>query len=1152
MRYGGIGRSECMRIHAIEKTAVRTPLGSYEFLVMPFGLVNAPSTFQRFMEIALRPYLTKFCMVYIDDIIIFSKTAEDHADHIRLILECLNQHQIKIKLSKCEFYKTKLDFLGHVISRDGISTQPRKIAAIMEWPIPTSVKQVQQFMGLANYYRRHVEKFAHVARLFTGISDTTGMPEWSKELQGCFDDIKEHLTSSETLALPDMTLPFVLKTDACDFAIGGSLHQLQNGEERVIAFESKKLSGAELNWATPEKELFAYFHCMKLWRHYLQGGVTNIQGDHKPLTEIKTQKNLSPKQARWLSFLEGFEYNLEYIPGELHIGPDALSRRPDLMLRLHDVLVERSFLTALSDSGPETDLRSITDCYNGSKAVGDLIFVELWLERIKEALKSDEIHAKLTSGEKVPHFTLENSFVYHTDDNRGHNRVLYIPADDALQTAIIKEMHDPPFQGHFGDDKTLERIKRFFYWPSMEGTVKFYISTCDLCNRHKVRTTKVPSSGNVPYDIPEAPWDVINLDQKTGLPTSRAGNDSIWVFTDRLTKMMHAVHGKVGQFNDAKALAFLFFEHVFRHHGFPKKIISDRDSRFMSEFWQELFILAGTRLNTSTGDYAPTDGQPERANRTVVECMGILGEDRPEDWARFIFAIEFAYNDSRHKATGFSPFELNTGRSPNTPVQMVLKGLLPKPNLIDRDGELLDPTKLFHRIATILSQTKIKLRLASASQKVYLDSQKTFHIFRAGDFVYMENPLLGKPGFKSMDPRYLGPFEILAPVGASSFLLDLPREMSRRFPTIHESKLMPFKDRETGQTIPSKAVRIIALSPEADDESDDDEVDRRGDRECLDVRVTKVQHFSYAEVLVKNDGVQSWKRVGGNRGLISSHWWKHIYDFASTSEKIKTIYPLMQLVKCTVLLKGVKKTMLGYVVRTTEQKVKKPFLVEFQDSTTAEDLTERELKADSEAALYHNSDARLNMCYADEENWLFPDHLARLYSMFSGRFTLDAMEQRSGETRKADRFCSLNRSIFSYNMARNRVWCNPPRSFICKFLNSFRYCHARCPDHTSLTIVLPIIEGHCYWKMLEGFRVVDVVVGLPNVNGPVMVLYFGPNFEVARSKLLHKKCKDDIKLYKRIKSIIDGNFIFSNNASSNSELMTFIIDINLKVEEDHS
>ena len=485
----------------------------------------------------------------------------------------------------------------------------------------------------------------------------------------------------------------------------------------------------------------------------------------------------------------------------------------------------------------------------------------------------------------------------------------------------------------------------------------------------------------------------------------------------------------------------------------------------------------------------------------------------------------------------------------NTPVQMALKGLLPRPSMFSATEEQLDPTRMFQTIAALISQAKIKLRIASADQKKYLDNKKTFHIFRPGDFAYMENPMLGKPGFKSMDARYFGPFEIIAAVGASSFQLDLPRHMSRRFSTIHESKLTPFKDRETGLCIPTAATRIIPLSLEETEDNEEEET--YGERRCLDVRVKKVQNFNYAEMLVSINGVKSWKRVGGNNGLISSHWWKQIYDFCSSSDALKKIYPLMQLVKCTVLLKNVKKTMLGYVVRSSDQVVKKPYVVEFQDSTTAEDITEKELKADAEAAIYHNSDYRLNLCQSElDEDWVFPGQLSGLYAVFSGRYTLDAMEHRSGKNAKAERFCSLNRSVFSYNLARNRVWCNPPRSMICKFLKYFQYCYKKCPAHTSLTLVLPIIMEHHYWKMIEGFRIIDVIPHMPGVNAAVMVLYFGPNFEVSKSKVMHKKCGSDIKLYKRLKKIIDGNYIFSGDQMPNMELINYILkDSTLKSEE---
>lgn len=309
---------------SIKKTSIRTPLGSYEFLVMPFGLTNAPSTFQRFMESVLREHLLLYCMVYIDDIIIYSKTAEEHLQHIEAVLKTLMKHKISIKWQKCNYLKTKLDFLGHIVSASGIAPDPKKLQALNDWPTPTSVNEVQQFVGLGNYYRRHVKMFAETIAPLTSLKEATPFEEqWNEECMLAFVKAKKYLVSAEVLALPDPTLPYLVRTDASMFAVGGSLHQVQNGEERVIAYESKKLSATARDWPTHERELFAYFHCFKTWRHYVHGTEVTAQGDHKPLLHIKEQKSLTPKQARWLQFLEMFNMKLDYIPGKLLVGPDG-------------------------------------------------------------------------------------------------------------------------------------------------------------------------------------------------------------------------------------------------------------------------------------------------------------------------------------------------------------------------------------------------------------------------------------------------------------------------------------------------------------------------------------------------------------------------------------------------------------------------------------------------------------------------------------------------------------------------------------------------------------------------------------------------------------------------------------------------------------
>jgi ADP-ribose pyrophosphatase YjhB (NUDIX family) len=1173
---------------SIEKTAIRTPLGSYEFLVMPFGLVNAPSTFQRFMETALKPYLLKFCMVYIDDIIIFSKTEQEHLEHVRLILETLNKFQVKIKLSKCEFFKIKLDFLGHVISREGISPQPKKIQSIVEWPKPTSVKEVQQFMGLANYYRRHVDKFAEFAAPLTSINDVSGMPEWNETLQKSFDDVKEHLTTAATLALPNMSLPFLLETDACDVAIGGSLHQVQEGEKRVIAYESKKLSDVETRWATPEQELFAYFHCMKVWRHYLQGNVITIVGDHKPLLEIKTQKNLSPKQARWLAFLETFDYSLKYVPGELNIGPDALSRRPDYLLTircdLDDHLIQLSFLSVLEQTSsssssssssllptdgnevdtPQESWRNIADQYLGSSAIGDLIFIEQWISMLKESLKHDDIFLKLKEGHEVKNYTLENDLVYFATGVRGVGKVLYVPKNDQLQTSITKEMHDSPFQGHFALEKTMERIKRYFHWQEMDKTVGFYVATCDSCNRFKVRTTRRISSGNVPFEIPEHPWEVVNMDEKTGLPKSHYGNDAIWVFTDRLTKRTHLVSCKKGL--DARALAKLFFENIFKHHGCPKKIVSDRDSRFTSMFWEELFSLMGTRLNRSSANYAQTDGQPERMNRTTAESLGILTEEKKERWDQFIPALEFAYNDSVHPATGFTPFELDSGRSPCTPVQMVIAGLLPRKTLYKSLGPdaPIEASVYFQEFAIQLSRAKANLRKAAMEQKMQLDKKTSFHVFQPGEYVYMENPTLGKPEHKTLDARYLGPFEILKRVGDTSLKLDLPRDM-KNFTTIPESKCIKFLDRNTGLPFPSKPVREIPLS-EIENETVFEE--NNVTKEIKELRTRNVGKFEYAEALVKCENKFIWKRLGGDKGLISSGWWKNIFEFCMeqrvTLEKFR---PLFVIIKSTVKISTKKKTMLGIVTRRfkdSEEK-SKSIQVEYQDSTTVDDLSLREFEKDANVQHYKanrlNMIAGVNNC-VDKDYWSFSDWLAQLYTKFTGRYTLDAMEHPFGLSKKANRYCSEINSVFSHDLSRERVWCNPAFTKICRFVKFMKNAYVRSPSNTSVTLLLPVWFDHKFWSMLAGFRILDVIdagnemfrtldywsnsgqlISRGPTRWPIMILYLGPHFEISRLSEVRKYTGDCRDIYTRVKKVVQSNLLLTDVSQYNQEMIRHVMDV---------
>ena len=326
----------------VHKTAIRTPLGSYEFIVMPMGLTNAPATFQRMMEAVLRPFRTKFCMVYLDDIIIYSKTAEEHMEHILLVLEALRSHNLKIKLKKCDFFKTRIKFLGHIIeshedSDTTIGPDPEKVTAISQWSQPVNNTQLQSFVGAVNYYNKMIENYAKIAAPLTSImakkwNSHTKNEYWTDKCTEAFEELKVALTKAPVLTLADLDKPFILQTDASLHAIGGVLMQLQpNNERTVVEFFSKKFSETEKRWPTHERELFGLVYALRKYKHYLQGTEVTYEGDHKPLTWIKTQRHLSMKQARWLETLESFDWTFKYVPGKDLVVPDAISRQPNLL-----------------------------------------------------------------------------------------------------------------------------------------------------------------------------------------------------------------------------------------------------------------------------------------------------------------------------------------------------------------------------------------------------------------------------------------------------------------------------------------------------------------------------------------------------------------------------------------------------------------------------------------------------------------------------------------------------------------------------------------------------------------------------------------------------------------------------------------------------
>ncbi|GJR38616.1 putative nucleotidyltransferase, ribonuclease H [Tanacetum coccineum] len=555
----------------ISKTAFRTRYGHYEFLVMPFGLTNAPAVFMDLMNRVFHEYLDKFVIVFIDDILVYSKTREEHEDHLRIVLEILRQKKLYAKFSKCDFWLGQVAFLGHIVSADGISMDPAKVEAITKWPRPTTVTEVRSFLGLAGYYRRFVEGFSLLALPLTKLMRKGEKFVWNEEREKSFEELKRRLVSSPILTLPSGTGGYQIYSDASKKGLGCVL--MQHG--KVIAYASRQLKPYEENYPTHDLELAAVVFALKIWRHYLYGETCDIFTDHKSLKYIFTQKELNMRQRRWLELLKDYEANIHYHPGKANVVANALSRKNSgtmACLKIQPEIIK------------DLELMEVELVVRGSEGyIASLKIEPNLILRIKEAQKED---GELWS-------VVQN-----------------------MKNAILTEAHSSPFSIHPGSIKMYRDLKQNFWWNGMKQKVARFVAKCLTCQQVKIEHQR--ASGLLqPLDIPTWKWEQISIDFVTRLPRTFKKNDAIWVVVDRLTKSAYFL--PIQQGYSGSKLAKIFQQEIIRLHDTPASIVSDTDPRFASQFRKGLQNAWGTRLKFSTAFHPQTDGQTERTIQTLED-----------------------------------------------------------------------------------------------------------------------------------------------------------------------------------------------------------------------------------------------------------------------------------------------------------------------------------------------------------------------------------------------------------------------------------------------------------------------------------------------------------------------------------------------------
>jgi hypothetical protein len=465
------GAYNLIRIAAGEewKTAFRTRYGLFEYLVMPFGLTNAPASFQQLMNEVLREFLDISVIVYLDDILIYSKTREEHVRHITQVLERLRKHRLWAKAEKCRFFQNSVDFLGYIVSQDGVSMDPTKVNAIIEWQPPKSVKDIQVFLGFANFYRRFIKGYSKITEPLTRLLRKDTKFEWSDKAQKAFDTLKTAFTTAPILTHFDPRRPIILETDASDYALAGIIsHPDQHGNLQPIAFYSRKFNDAELNYEIYDKELLAIIQCLKEWRAYCEGSSQKITiySDHKNLEYFAASKVLTRRQARWAEFLSHMDFEIIYRTGAQMGKPDALTRRSELQggskaseAAPRAVLGEKHFskITTNTDLPPSSfDIAPI----NQSIAPPEHPYSEVPL-RIQELQNNDPDLSRIRELLQKPDtpFTgeeleLTKGFTLGEHDLLQFNNRIYIPPEHALKISILQQCHDSPLAGHLGQAKT--------------------------------------------------------------------------------------------------------------------------------------------------------------------------------------------------------------------------------------------------------------------------------------------------------------------------------------------------------------------------------------------------------------------------------------------------------------------------------------------------------------------------------------------------------------------------------------------------------------------------------------------------------------------------------------------------------------------------
>lgn len=760
------------------KAAFKTSRGLFEPTVMFFGLCNAPATFQAMMNDIFRDYLAEgWLVIYMDDILLFSSKLEELQEHTRKVVQRLKEHDLYLKGEKCEFDQQEVEFLGAVIQPGHIAMDPVKLDGLKAWQTPRTVKDVQSFLGFANFYRRFIRGYADIAKPLNNLTRKDTTWEWSPDCEAAFQTLKQRFLDAPILVMPDPSKPFQLECDASKVATGAVLRQ--KGEDDLwhpCAYLSKSFTETERNYQIYDRELLAIIRALKAWRHYIDGAAhpVEILSDHKNLTYFRSAQKLNRRQARWSLFLSQFNYKLLHQPGKTLVQADALSRRSDHDPGIHD----NEDVTLLP-----------------GELFAKAIHVDLQ-ERIRDTTSRDKTVMESLNG--IWHLRKDPLIGRKEDWSMDDGIVLfkekvYVPPDEELRREVVRNHHDPPVMGHPGIQKTFELVAREYWWPGMRQFVTQFVKGCATCQTTKVNTHPTnPGMMPIPNQGNPRPFSTITMDYVTALPLSN-GYDAIQVVVDHdVTKAI--VLSPCTKETSAMDTAHMLVQDVYSRYGLPDRIISDRGPQFILKAYQELNRLLGIGQSLSTSHHPQTDGQSERTIQELEVALRIYCGNYPDTWSTLLPQFEFAHNQRTHTVTGKSPFELLLGYQPKA-----IGTVHPKPKHPSTE-ERLDKLREWRENA-LASHNRAAATMAKRRAAGNVS-------FKKGDKVFLESTNLALPyPNRKLAPKREGPFTIEQVMGPATVRLKLPATW-KVHPVFHTSLISHYR------TTPEHGPNYVSPPPE--------------------------------------------------------------------------------------------------------------------------------------------------------------------------------------------------------------------------------------------------------------------------------------------------------------------------------------------------